>query len=225
MALIELQDVEKEYQLGETTVRALRGSSMAIADGEFVAIMGPSGSGKSTLMNMIGALDVPTDGTVTVEGTDIATLGESELAVLRSTTVGFVFQTFNLIAAMTARENVALPMVFRGVPKQERVDRAESLLEQVGLGARMDHRPAELSGGQRQRVSIARALANDPDVILADEPTGNLDTETGDQIMRLLTDLNEDGKTIVMVTHDPHDAEYADRVVEITDGVTHPREE
>lgn len=225
MPLIELENVEKEYELGETLVRALRGSDLAVEDGEFIAIMGPSGSGKSTLMNMIGALDVPTNGTVTVEDTDISTLSESELAVLRSKKVGFVFQTFNLISTMTALENVALPMIFRGVPKQERQERAKELLEEVGLGDRVHHRPAELSGGQRQRVSIARALANDPDVVLADEPTGNLDTKTGDHIMDLLTDLNEQGKTIIMVTHDPHDAEYADRIVEIQDGVTRDKED
>lgn len=220
MALIELGDVEKEYELGETTVRALRGSSMQVAEGDFVAIMGPSGSGKSTLMNMIGALDVPSGGRVTVGAVDVSTLSEDELAMLRSERIGFVFQTFNLISTMTALENVTLPMLFRGVSKADRVERAEQILTEVGLGDRMHHRPAELSGGQRQRVSIARALANDPDIILADEPTGNLDTKTGDMIMELLTDLNEQGKTIIMVTHDPHDAEYADRIVNIVDGVT-----
>lgn len=220
MRIIELDDVEKEYQLGETTVRALRGSDLRIEDGEFVAIMGPSGSGKSTLMNMIGALDVPSSGTVTVGDVDVSTLSEDELAMLRSEKIGFVFQTFNLISTMTALENVELPMLFRGVPKAEQVSRAEQILEEVGLGDRLHHRPAELSGGQRQRVSIARALANDPDILLADEPTGNLDTKTGDMIMELLTDLNQQGKTIIMVTHDPHDAEYADRVIEIRDGVT-----
>ncbi len=219
MSIVQLQDVEKEYELGENIVRALRGTDLEIDPGDFVAIMGPSGSGKSTLMNMVGALDTPTSGTVRVEGQDIADLSRSELAVLRSKKVGFVFQTFNLISTMTAQENVALPMLFRGVSRRDRHDRARELLERVELGDRLDHRPKELSGGQRQRVSIARALANDPDIILADEPTGNLDTETGDRIMALLTELNDDGKTIVMVTHDPHDADYADRIINITDGV------
>ncbi|MFB6291806.1 MAG: ABC transporter ATP-binding protein [Candidatus Nanohaloarchaea archaeon] len=225
MALIELEDVRKTYLMGETTVDALRGSDVEIEEGEFVAIMGPSGSGKSTLMNMVGALDVPTSGRVLLDGQDISEMTESRLAILRGSKVGFVFQQFNLITSMTSWENVALPMIFRGVPKKERRDRADELLEKVGLGDRTDFRPTELSGGQRQRVSIARALANDPDVILADEPTGNLDTETGGKIMELLKELNEEGKTIIMVTHDPDDAEYADRIVEIVDGVTHPGEE
>ncbi|MCJ7429428.1 MAG: ABC transporter ATP-binding protein [Candidatus Nanohaloarchaeota archaeon QJJ-5] len=219
MALIQLDAVIKTYEMGETTVKALRGTDLTIDEGEFIAIMGPSGSGKSTLMNMIGALDKPTDGNVTVEDQDIGELTRSELAVLRSRIVGFVFQQFNLISTMTAMENVALPMLFRGVSRKERHDRAKKLLDRVELGDRYTHTPQELSGGQQQRVSIARALANDPDIVLADEPTGNLDTDTGDRVMDLLTELNEDGKTIIMVTHDPHDAEYADRIVEIQDGV------
>ncbi|MFB6144736.1 MAG: ABC transporter ATP-binding protein [Candidatus Nanohaloarchaea archaeon] len=225
MSRIEIEDVEKKYQLGETEVKALRGSDLDIKEGEFVAIMGPSGSGKSTLMNMVGALDVPTSGKVSIGGTDISTLEEHELAALRSEKVGFVFQQFNLIPSMTAMENVALPMIFRNIPKKQRRKRASELLEKVGLGDRKDFSPTELSGGQRQRVSIARSLANDPDIILADEPTGNLDTETGEKIMKLLKELNEEGKTIVMVTHDPNDAEYADRIVEIVDGVTSPGEQ
>ncbi|MFB6204519.1 MAG: ABC transporter ATP-binding protein [Candidatus Nanohaloarchaea archaeon] len=220
MGLIELEDVEKHYQLGENTVRALRGSDLDIEPGEFIAIMGPSGSGKSTLMNMIGALDTPTEGKVEVEGQDISRLDEDELAMLRGEKVGFVFQAFNLIETMNAWENVSLPMLFRGKSREERYNRAKELLERVGLGERLEHRPSQLSGGQRQRVSLARSLANDPDIVLADEPTGNLDTETGDRIMNLLTELKEEGKTIVMVTHDPHDAEYADRIVNIKDGVT-----
>lgn len=211
--------------MGETVVEALRGSDLRIDSGEFIAIMGPSGSGKSTLMNMIGALDVPTEGEVTIGDVDIGGLGEDELALLRSKRVGFIFQQFNLIESMTARENVALPMLFRGVSARERKERAAEILGQVGLGDRVDFRPSQLSGGQRQRVSIARALANDPDIILADEPTGNLDTGTGDQIMDLLTDLNDEGKTIVMVTHDPHDAEYAHRIVNIVDGVVQTEED
>lgn len=225
MAAIDLDDVRKEYQMGETVVEALRGSDLHIGSGEFIAIMGPSGSGKSTLMNMIGALDVPTEGEVTIGDVDIGDLGEDELALLRSRKVGFIFQQFNLIESMTARENVALPMLFRGVPARERKERAAEILRKVGLGDRIDFQPSRLSGGQRQRVSIARALANDPDIILADEPTGNLDTGTGDQIMELLTELNGEGKTIVMVTHDPHDAEYAHRIVNIVDGVVQTDED
>lgn len=221
MARIKLSDVVKKYQLGETEVKALRGSDLDIEKGDFVAIMGPSGSGKSTLMNMVGALDVPTEGEVKIGETDISTLGENELALLRSEKIGFVFQQFNLIPSMTAIENVALPMLFQGVSKKKRRQRAGEILEKVGLSDRKEFRPTELSGGQRQRVSIARSLANDPDIILADEPTGNLDSETGENIMKLLEELNqEEGKTIVMVTHDPKDAEYANRIVNIIDGVT-----
>lgn len=222
MPAITLENVEKVYQLGETEVKALRGSDVEIEEGEFVAIMGPSGSGKSTLMNMIGALDIPTSGEVNVGGEEIGDMTEDQLALLRSRKIGFVFQEFNLVNSMNAWQNVALPMLFRGKGRQERKDRAVKLLEDVGLGDRTGHRPSELSGGQRQRVSIARSLANDPDILLADEPTGNLDTETGGKIMELLTDLNERGKTIIMVTHDPNDAEYADRTIEIVDGVTNP---
>jgi putative ABC transport system ATP-binding protein len=215
---IKLEDVKKEYHLGDTIVEALSDVDVEIEEGEFVAIMGPSGSGKSTLMNMVGALDIPTSGEVSVDGTDISTLSEDELAVLRSKKVGFVFQQFNLIPSMNATENVALPMLFRGKSKKERRERAENILEKVGLGDRLTHMPSELSGGQRQRVSIARSLANDPDIILADEPTGNLDTETGENIMDLLTELNNEGKTIIMVTHDENDADYANRIINIVDG-------
>jgi putative ABC transport system ATP-binding protein len=225
MSVITLENVHKIYQLGETEVEALRGSDVDIGQGEFVAVMGPSGSGKSTLMNMIGALDVPTSGEVTMGDENIADLQPDELALLRSRKVGFIFQEFNLINSMNAWQNVALPMVFRGKDRKERKKRAVKLLEDVGLGDRVEHRPSELSGGQRQRVSIARALANDPQIILADEPTGNLDTDTGGKIMELLTDLNDEGKTIIMVTHDPNDAEYADRIIQIIDGKTNPKKE
>lgn len=218
MGSIELENVDKKYHLGDTIVEALKNVDVEIKEGDFVAIMGPSGSGKSTLMNMIGALDVPTSGEVSVDDTDISTLSEDELAVLRSKKVGFVFQQFNLIPSMNATENVALPMLFRGKSKSERTERARNILEKVGLGDRLTHMPSELSGGQRQRVSIARALANDPDIILADEPTGNLDTETGEKIMDLLTELNDEGKTIIMVTHDESDANYANRIINIVDG-------
>jgi putative ABC transport system ATP-binding protein len=216
--IITLEDVKKIYEMGDTTVEAVSQGEVAIEEGEFVAVMGPSGSGKSTLMNMIGALDKPTSGEVEIGGEKVSGFSEDELAVLRSEKIGFVFQQFNLIPSMNATENVALPMLFRGVGKKERTERAKDLLERVGLGDRTDFMPSELSGGQRQRVSIARSLANDPDIILADEPTGNLDTETGEKIMDLLTELNDEGKTIVMVTHDENDAEYADRIINIVDG-------
>ena len=218
MASIKLENVQKKYHLGDTIVEALKDVDVEIEEGDFVAIMGPSGSGKSTLMNMVGALDIPTSGKVSVGDTDISTLSEDDLAVLRSKKVGFVFQQFNLIPSMNATENVALPMLFRGKSKKERTERARDILEKVGLGDRLTHMPSELSGGQRQRVSVARALANDPDIILADEPTGNLDTETGEKIMDLLTELNEEGKTIIMVTHDEDDASYSNRIINIVDG-------
>ncbi|MFT4868269.1 MAG: putative ABC transport system ATP-binding protein [Candidatus Nanohaloarchaea archaeon] len=216
--IITLEDVKKTYEMGDTTVEAVSEAEVEIEEGEFVAVMGPSGSGKSTLMNMIGALDKPSSGEVEIAGEKISGFDEDDLALLRSKRIGFVFQQFNLIPSMNATENVALPMLFRGIGKKERTERAEELLERVGLGDRKDFMPSELSGGQRQRVSIARSLANDPDIILADEPTGNLDTETGENIMELLTELNNEGKTIVMVTHDENDAEYADRIINIVDG-------
>jgi putative ABC transport system ATP-binding protein len=216
--IITLEDVKKIYEMGDTTVEAVADAEVGIQEGEFVAVMGPSGSGKSTLMNMIGALDKPSSGEVEIGEEKISGFTEDELAVLRSEKIGFVFQQFNLIPSMNATENVALPMLFRGIGKNERTRRAEELLDRVGLGDRKDFMPSELSGGQRQRVSIARSLANDPDIILADEPTGNLDTETGEKIMDLLTELNDEGKTIVMVTHDENDAEYADRIINIVDG-------
>ncbi|EGQ43565.1 MAG: ABC-type antimicrobial peptide transport system, ATPase component [Candidatus Nanosalina sp. J07AB43] len=224
-AVIELEDVEKVYQMGETEVRALRGSDLEIEEGEFIAVMGPSGSGKSTLMNMMGALDVPTNGLVEVADRDLSEMGPDELALLRNKKVGFIFQEFNLLKNMNTIQNVMLPLTIQEVPRSERRSRASELLEKVGLGDRLEHMPSELSGGQRQRVSIARALANNPEIVLADEPTGNLDTETGAKIMDLLTEFNNEGKTIIMVTHDPNDAEYADRTIKIKDGVTHPGEE
>jgi putative ABC transport system ATP-binding protein len=225
--------------MGETEVRALRGSDLEIERGEFIAVMGPSGSGKSTLMNMMGALDVPTNGLVEVADRDLSEMGRlvevadrdlsemgpDELALLRNEKVGFIFQEFNLLKNMNTIQNVMLPLTIQEVPRSERRSRASELLEKVGLGDRLEHMPSELSGGQRQRVSIARALANNPEIVLADEPTGNLDTETGAKIMDLLTEFNNEGKTIIMVTHDPNDAEYADRTIKIKDGVTHPGEE
>jgi len=223
--VIHLEDVEKIYEMGDTEVRALRGSDLSIKQGEFIAVMGPSGSGKSTLMNMMGALDVPTTGLVEVADRNLSEMGPDELALLRNEKVGFIFQEFNLLKNMNTIQNVMLPLTIMEAPEAERKERATKLLEQVGLGDRLTHMPSELSGGQRQRVSIARALANDPDIVLADEPTGNLDTDTGEKIMDLLTEFNEQGKTIIMVTHDPNDAEYADRTIKIVDGVTHPGEE
>lgn len=221
MTEIKLENVVKEYKMGETLVEALRGVDLTIKEGDFAAIMGPSGSGKSTLMNMVGALDKPTRGKVSFEDTDISKYTENQLALLRGKKVGFVFQKFNLIPTMTALENVALPMLFQDKPKKFREERAADLLEEVGLGDRLNHYPNELSGGQQQRVSIARSLANDPEVILADEPTGNLDSKTGENVMNLLTKLNkEERKTIIMVTHDKNDAKYADYTINIKDGQT-----
>jgi len=219
MRLLHLDGVTKDYLLGSTVVNALRGLSLSIESGEIVAIMGPSGSGKSTLMHILGALDTPTGGTASLEGHDLQGLSENELVTLRGKKVGFVFQTFNLIQALTAQQNVELPMIFLGVKRSARSERARALLEKVGLGERVAHRPNELSGGERQRVAIARALANDPEIILADEPTGNLDSETGATILELLKRLSvEEGKTMILITHDPDAAAIAHRIVRLRDG-------
>ena len=214
---VAMTDVTKTYHLGEP-VHALEDVTLSIPRGSFTAIMGPSGSGKSTLMNLVGCLDTPTAGTVAVDGRSVADLSGRERTRLRGTQVGFVFQTFNLMPRLTALENVALPQIFRGVPRDERHERARELLARVDLADRGDHRPNELSGGQRQRVAIARALVNDPAILLADEPTGNLDTETGDRILSLFEDLHASGHTVVMVTHERHVAERAERVVHLLDG-------
>src|SRR3989338_6683071 len=217
--VIHLEDVWKTYSMGEVKVHALRGVSLDIRTGEFVAIMGPSGSGKSTMVNMVGCLDIPTRGRIYLEGKDISSLSESDLAAVRGKKIGFIFQKLNLTPALSALENVALPMIFQAVPRETRLSRAKELLTLVDLGDRMSHRPAELSGGQQQRVAIARSLANDPDVILADEPTGNLDTKTGDTVIEFLKQLNKkEKKTVVMVTHDSNVAEHADRVEYLKDG-------
>jgi len=224
--IIELKDVWKIYIMGhkkdkskQIEVPALKGINLKIYPGEFVAIMGPSGSGKSTSMNMVGALDIPTKGKIFLDGHDIATLHESDLAQIRGKKIGFIFQQFNLIPTLTALENVMLPMVFQNVPEEERLITATKLLKLVDLDERKNHRPTELSGGQQQRVAIARSLANDPEVILADEPTGNLDSKTGTNVMKFLRELNtKEKKTIIMVTHDLETAKHANRIAVLKDG-------
>ena len=219
-SIIKVKDVWKTYDLGENKVHALRGLDVDIKQGEFVAIMGPSGSGKSTAMNMIGCLDTPTKGKIFLDGKDISHLGESELAQIRGKKIGFIFQKFNLINTLTAKENIMLPLMFQGVSLEVRKKRAEDLLKMVGLEERMNHKPNELSGGQQQRVAIARALAVEPDVILADEPTGNLDTKTGENVMDFLKKLHkEKNTTIVLVTHDEEVGNHADRLEFLKDGI------
>ncbi|MBK12757.1 MAG: macrolide ABC transporter ATP-binding protein [Crocinitomicaceae bacterium] len=218
-ALIQVNDVWKTYQVGEQQVHALRGLSVNIEKGEYTALMGPSGSGKSTLMNMLGCLDTPTSGRYHLAGEDVGLLNDDALAEIRNRRIGFVFQTFNLMPRYTALENVALPLVYAGSTREKREARARDVLEQVGLGDRMGHRPNELSGGQRQRVAIARALINNPDLLLADEPTGNLDTTTSLEIMALFGEIHAAGNTVVVVTHEEDIAEYAHRVVRLRDGV------
>lgn len=217
--VIKLEDIWKVYQLGEVDLTVLKGINLAISQGSFVAIMGPSGSGKSTLMYMIGSLDTPSKGKIFLDGRDVSKLSENDLAQIRGRKIGFVFQQFNLLPNLTALENVTLPMVFQGRPEKERVQRAKELLKSLGLEDRASHRPAELSGGERQRVAIARALANDPEIIVADEPTGNLDSSTGKIIMDILVDLHKkEKKTIIVVTHDPNIAGYTDNTINIKDG-------
>jgi putative ABC transport system ATP-binding protein len=217
--LIKLEDIWKIYQLGEVELTVLKGISLEIKPGNFVVILGPSGSGKSTLLHILGLLDVPTKGKVFIEGKDTSNFSEDELAGIRGKKIGFVFQQFNLLPNLNALENVMVPMIFQGTSEEERRKRAESLLSSVGLGERISHRPAELSGGERQRVAIARALANDPEVIVADEPTGNLDSSTGKQIMDIIINLHKtEQKTIIVVTHDPAIADYSKQIVNIKDG-------
>ncbi len=218
-AVVSLERVGKNYSMGVHVVKALAGVSLEIFEGEFVAVTGPSGSGKSTMMNLIGCLDYPSSGVVRLDGQDIASLDDSELAKVRGRKIGFVFQKFNLIPYLTAVENVALPLVFRSMGVEERVARGRRVLERVGLGHRLGHKPNELSGGEQQRVAIARALAGEPQLLLADEPTGNLDSKTGAGILALLKELNEEGKTVVMVSHEQALVEAADRVVRLKDGV------
>ena len=217
--LIELKKVKKYYEMGESVVKAVDEINIKIEAGDFVAIMGPSGSGKSTAMNLVGSLDLATKGDIYLDGINIEALEESELAQIRGRKIGFIFKQFNLIPNMTAKENIMMPMLFQGVEKEERKNKAEKLLRLVDLQDRMEHYPNELSGGQQQRVAIARALANNPDVILADEPTGNLDTKTGEKVMEFLNKLHSDGKTIIMVTHSPELAQkYAKTIYWMKDG-------
>jgi putative ABC transport system ATP-binding protein len=218
-ALIEIRDVTKTYDMGaETIVHALAGVSLSIEEGDYVAIMGPSGSGKSTLMNLIGCLDTPSTGSYVLKGREIATMNDDELAQIRNKEIGFIFQTFNLLPRADAVQNVELPLVYSGLPRRERKARAEKALDAVGLGSRKHHRPNEMSGGQRQRVAIARALVNDPSILLADEPTGNLDSKTGEEILALMDDLHRGGNTIILVTHEDELAQHAARVVRLRDG-------
>ena len=218
-ALIRVQDVWKTYQVGDQQVHALRGLSLDVEKGEYTALMGPSGSGKSTLMNMLGCLDTPTSGKYHLAGEDVGTLDDDALADIRNRRIGFVFQTFNLMPRYTALENVALPMVYAGLGAAERTARAQEVLHQVGLGDRMDHRPNELSGGQRQRVAVARALVNRPDLLLADEPTGNLDTKTSIEIMARFEEIHAAGNTVIIVTHEEDIAAHTHRIVRLRDGV------
>ena len=218
-AVIRFEDVRKIYRLGESEVPAINGISFSVNKGDFVALIGPSGSGKSTAMHLVGCLDTATAGAIYLGDQNTYELSESDLAQIRGKKIGFVFQTFNLVPSLTALENVALPMVFCRIPRYQRLQKARQLLEQVGLGSRLQHHPNELSGGQRQRVAIARALVNDPDIILADEPTGNLDTKTGNEIIHLLHDLHQQGKTIILVTHNPELTKKATKVIQLRDGL------
>ena len=216
--IISLDKIVKDYYIGSIVVKALRSVDIDIKTNEYVAIMGPSGSGKSTLMNLVGALDTPTSGEYILNGTDVSQMDDNRLAEIRNQEIGFIFQTFNLLPRYTALENVMLPLVYAGVPKSERAKKASTTLAEVGLADRMDHKPNELSGGQRQRVAVARALVNDPSIILADEPTGNLDSKTSVDIMKLFGQIHERGNTIILVTHEEAIARYAHRIIRLLDG-------
>lgn len=215
---LRLTDVSKVYHMGDSIVNALAGISLSVSDGEFAAIMGPSGSGKSTLMNILGCLDRPSAGTYHLDGQEVSALSDDQLAMTRNKKIGFVFQNFNLLPRMSALQNVALPLIYAGVDKNLRLDLSGKALTLVGLSDRMSHKPNELSGGQRQRVAIARALVNSPSIIMADEPTGNLDTKSGLEIMKTFVELNRQGRTIILVTHEPEIAAYAHRTIHVRDG-------
>jgi putative ABC transport system ATP-binding protein len=217
--IIKIRQIIRDFQLGSETVHVLKGIDLDIERGEYLAIMGPSGSGKSTLMNLLGCLDTPTAGSYVLNGKDVSKLSDDELADIRNKEIGFIFQTFNLLPRTTALDNVALPMVYAGATKKERTERAEKVLTDVGLSDRMDHRPNQLSGGQRQRVAIGRALVNKPSIILADEPTGNLDSKTGDEIMTLFDEIHQAGNTVIMVTHEEEVAAHAHRIIRLRDGI------
>ena len=217
-AILQLRDITRDFKMGAQTVHVLKGIDLDIFKNQYVALMGPSGSGKSTLMNLLGCLDTPTEGTYILNGSDVSALDDNALAEIRNNEIGFVFQTFNLLPRSTALENVALPLVYAGWGKEERIARASEVLEQVGLGDRMDHKPNQLSGGQRQRVAVARALVNKPALILADEPTGNLDSKTSVEIMKLFDDIQAAGNTVVLVTHEEDIAQRAKRVIRLVDG-------
>lgn len=217
--IIQLEQVVKNYYIGTIVVEALKSVSIHISENEFVAIMGPSGSGKSTLMNLIGCLDTATRGRYVLNGTDVSKMADDELADIRNTEIGFVFQTFNLLPRYTALENVTLPLIYAGKSKSERIERALKVIEDVGLTDRMNHRPNELSGGQRQRVAIARAMVNDPSIILADEPTGNLDSKTSDDILGLFGEIHNRGNTLIIVTHEENIARHAHRIIRLKDGI------
>nr|WP_312578595.1 ABC transporter ATP-binding protein [Sedimentibacter sp.] len=217
--MINLKNITKTYDMGSVKVQVLKGISLHIAEGEFLSIMGPSGSGKSTLMNMIGCLDVPTTGEYYLDGKEISTYNEKQLSKIRNEKIGFIFQKFNLLSKLTAYENVELPLIYRGMNNKERKERSIEALKKVGLSDRMNHNPTELSGGQQQRVAIARALAGNPPVLLADEPTGNLDSKSGYDVMNLIKELNKEGKTIILITHDNEVAEAAEKMVTIKDGM------
>lgn len=219
MSLIKITNIKRDFQLGSEIINVLKGIDLNINKGEYVALMGPSGSGKSTLMNLLGCLDTPTSGTYILNGNDVSQMTDDNLAEIRNKEIGFVFQTFNLLPRTTALDNVALPMIYAGYSKSERKERATEVLKQVGLGDRMDHEPNQLSGGQRQRVAVARALVNKPSIILADEPTGNLDSKTSVEIMNLFNEIHANGNTVILVTHEEDIAAYAHRIIRLRDGL------
>lgn len=217
--VIEIRNIIRDFKLGQEVVHVLKGIDLDIKRGEYVAIMGPSGSGKSTLMNLLGCLDTPTAGSYNLNGNDVSQMSDDELAEIRNTEIGFVFQTFNLLPRTTALDNVALPMIYAGASKKARIERATEVLKDVGLADRMDHKPNQLSGGQRQRVAVGRALVNRPSIILADEPTGNLDSKTGTEIMALFDEIHAAGNTVIMVTHEEEIAAHAKRIIRLRDGI------